>query len=165
MTKEDIQTASRQNGASCSAFQILHRAKMKDTAFWFFGYYTGCEFFVVENEQGIVEIDENTVGVFIQKKCRKTNENLFTGDLVICDDKHIYLVVFDDFNCRFALKSSPSSSGLSKIGQCEKVGNIFDNSELFIEPEQTKETPSRTRSSDAFSNRNTKEALRQVGLR
>lgn len=164
-SKEAHSEPLQQHDASGSSFQILHRATMKNTGFWFFGYYTGCEFFIVENQQGITEIDENTVGVYIQKKCRKTNEKLFTGDLVKADEGgHVYLIVFDDFNNRFALKSSPSLGGLRKMESCEKVGNIFDNTELFVEPEQTKETPSRTRTSDMFSNRNSKESLRQIGL-
>lgn len=150
---------------SGSSLEILHRAKMQRTGFWFYGFYTGCEFFIVEKEQGIAEIDESSVGVYINKQCASTGEKLFTGDLVVINDGSICMVVFDDFNSRFALKSSPSSSGIRKMESCRLIGNIFDNPEKFVEPISAHEIPSKTPTSESFTKRNHRESLRGCGLR
>ncbi|WP_262246970.1 YopX family protein [Parapedobacter soli] len=111
-------------------------------------------------QSGTVPVIPATVGQYTGKNCTVTGEKIFTHDIVRDYRGDTYHVVYDAHYAAFMLKSSLTYSGSRRMeGSYERVGNIFDDP--FIEPEpQGREQPSRTPSSESFSRRNQKEAMK-----
>lgn len=109
---------------------------------------------------GTVPVIPETVGQYTGKKCTATGDRIFTHDIVKDYRGDTFHVVYDAHYAAFMLRSSLTYAGSKRMeGSYEKVGNIFDDP--FIEPEpQGREQPPKTRSSESFTRRNQKEAMK-----
>lgn len=134
--------------------EILHRGRAINSKTWYKGYYVQYHDSIAEKDVGYIltsdgqgmppgfgsftwnAVDPTTVGRYIGRTDAYGNK-MFEGDIIKYDD-WCGVVVFDSDDAQFVARfigGDVESFDNLYIGDCEVIGNIYDNPELFYEGE------------------------------
>lgn len=122
--------------------EILFRGKCKNNYEWIIGTAfphdnINCTMFYQNPLDGSLEgkeVDPETVGQYIGKR-DKNGTKIFEGDILGRNDGRNFQVRWSPFFTKFEMRPIEDGTQVSKVvwGNCEIIGNIYDNPELMDE--------------------------------
>lgn len=121
--------------------EILFRGKRVDNGEWVEGYYSPVNIpitgnmghFINVGGYRAVEIDPETVSQFTGL-CDKNGVKIFEGDIIKYFDDWIGKIEYDSDSALFVVSfvdGDDDNFGRVSCGDCEVIGNIYDNPELL----------------------------------
>lgn len=121
--------------------EILFRGKRVDNGEWVEGYYSPVNIpitgnmghFINVGGYRAVEIDPETVSQFTGL-CDKNGVKIFEGDIIKYFDDWIGKIEYDSDSALFVVSfvdGDDDNFGRVSCGDCEVIGNIYDNPESF----------------------------------